>query len=140
MGPIIERVPPLSTINSSIRNHPSLSFTVVINPNSGPDGRPILPDAQYQKAIPYLHRYPNVTLVGYILTRYGKRAMEHAISDINTYNKWAELVPEMGLDGIFIDEVDCDGSEIEYFRGLHKHIKGLKWRRRQPGALKSRLH
>jgi hypothetical protein len=107
---------------------------VVVNPNSGPDGRPDLPDEQYQRAIPYLQGFQNVTLVGYISTVYAKRDIQHSIADIETYWKWNSLKEDMGVDGIFIDEVDNEGVHFEYFDVLSKHIKSKPWKFGKPGT------
>jgi hypothetical protein len=108
---------------------------VVINPNSGPDGRPDLPDEQYQRAIPYLQGFQNVTLIGYISTVYAKRDIQQSIADIETYWKWNGINPDLGIDGIFVDEVDNEGVHFKYFDTLAKHIKGKRWKSGKPGIL-----
>jgi hypothetical protein len=113
---------------------------VVINPNSGPESRPDLPDEQYQRALPYLQEFPNVTLVGYILTWYGKREINVAKTDIDTYWNWDGIAREkgirpLGLDGIFVDEVTCNGENMEYYETLYSYIKSKMWRSGTPGLL-----
>ena len=125
--------------NNRIRKYPQIQFIVVINPKSGPDGRPILPDQQYQRAIPYLQGHRNVTLVGYIKTSYGKRDIKDSVEDIDTYWRWHQesskdqgLGP-MGLDGIFVDEVECLGEQFGYFQSLSRHVKTKKRKSGKPG-------
>lgn len=124
---------------SSVRTYPKLNFTVVINPNSGPDGRPDLPDSQYQRAVPYFQGYANVRLVGYVSTLYAKRAIKDSLNDIDLYWRWKELSlaktahGSMALDGIFIDEVDWNGDKLDYFKTLYGHIKGKLWKTNKPG-------
>src|SRR5271167_1560289 len=96
-----------------IQTYPTVEFIVVINPNSGPDGRPDLPDAQYQRAVPYLQGYQNVAPVRYVKTLYIKQTFQSSKEDVDKYSRWHELsknssMGRMGLDGIFVDEVDCD--------------------------------
>jgi len=103
-----------------------------------------LPDAQYQRAVPYLQGYPNVTLVGYVKTLYGKRMLEDSQNDVNIYWHWDELsrsknIGAMGLDGIFVDEVDCEGENLEYFEALCQHIKAKTWSSGNPGTSYSLL-
>jgi len=122
-----------------IRAHPNLNFIIVINPNSGPDGRPYLPDEQYQRAVPYLQGYPNVKLVGYVKTEYGKRDIEGSKNDIDLYWRWDALSKNnstgpMGLDGVFVDEVDWEGESSNYFESLCLDIKGRRWRSGKPGT------
>src|SRR5215510_12230545 len=74
-----------------IECYPTVHFIVVINPNSGPDGRPDLPDAQYQRAIPYLQGYTNVTLIGYVSTLYGRRLLPEAKNDVDIYWRWHDV-------------------------------------------------
>jgi Spherulation-specific family 4 len=40
----------------------------------------------------------------------------------------------MGLDGIFIDEVDCEGEQLEYFATLVNHVKTHTWRAGNSGT------
>lgn len=122
-----------------IRSHPNLNFVVVINPNSGPDGRPFLPDEQYQRAVPYLQDYPNVRLVGYIKTLYGKRDIENVKHDVDLYSHWHNLsktkkTGPMGLDGIFVDEVDWAGEYSNYMEVLCQHIRSRIWRTDKSGT------
>ena len=126
------------TLTHSIQSYPQLHF---INPNTGPDPQPDLPDSQYRLAVPYLQGYTNVTLVGYVSTLYGKRNVQDSLNDIDLYWRWHELslankdkgIGPMGLDGIFIDEVDCNGDNLEYFETLYRHIKGKVWKSDKPG-------
>jgi hypothetical protein len=90
---------------TAIKAYPSLNFTLVINPASGP-GEGNGPDANYTKEIPVLNSYPNVRLVGYVSTNYTNRNLTLALDDIATYASWAENATYRGLDmqGIFLDE------------------------------------
>ena len=113
----------------------------MINPNSGPDPRPDLPDPQYQRAVPYLQEFSNVTLVGYVSTLYAKREIIGSLEDIDAYWRWDALssakagksLGPMGLDGIFVDEVTCNGENFEYFDTLSHYIKNKSWRAGKPG-------
>ena len=77
--------------------------------------------------------------MGYISTQWGKRDILKSLKDIETYWHWREwsLTKEtgsMGLDGIFVDEVDCNGDFLEYFQRLYEDIKLKSWRRDEAGS------
>jgi hypothetical protein len=126
----------------SIKEYPNLNFIVVINPNSGPGGCPVLPDEQYCAAIPYLRGFNNVTLLGYVRTSYGKRMIRETVGDIDTYWRWHEVSSSpsaatcsrtIGVDGIFIDEVEYSGLHLKYFEQLYRNIKDRRWSSGKPG-------
>jgi hypothetical protein len=121
-----------------IRKYPNLHFIVIINPNSGPGGKPDLPDEHYQSSVPKFQGYSNVTLLGYVHTSYGKRKLKAVTNDVDTYWRWHELSltsvsGPMGLDGIFLDEISSGGEELEYFGTLSRYIRKKRWRYRKPG-------
>lgn len=123
-----------------IRKYPNLHFIVIVNPNSGPGGKPDLPDEHYQTSIPKLQGHSNVTLLGYVHTSYGKRKRKAVKQDVDTYWRWHELSMKsatgpMGLDGIFLDEITSVGEELEYFTTLSQYIRKKRWRYRKPGKL-----
>ncbi|KAF2401639.1 cell surface spherulin 4-like protein [Trichodelitschia bisporula] len=86
-----------------IQSHPSLDFTIVINPASGPGAAP-LPDANYTREIPRLNSYSNVRTVGYVAIDYGRRSIDAAYSDIAQYATWSQKNPKLAMQGIFLDE------------------------------------
>ena len=102
----------------------------------------MLPDEQYCCAIPYLKGFNNVTLLGYVRTSYGKRMIRETVGDIDTYWRWHEVSSSpsaatcsrtIGVDGIFIDEVEYSGRHLKYFEELYRHIKDRKWSSGKPG-------
>ena len=79
-----------------------------------------------------------MTLVGYISTLYAKRDVQESLADIDLYWRWNELslakgIGSMALDGIFIDEVDCNGDELDYFETLYRYIKCKPWKSGKQG-------
>ena len=85
--------------------------------------------------VPSLQEFSNVTLVGYVLTGDGKRESEEVAADIDTYWQWHERGSGMGLDGIFVDEVTCNGEHLDYYEELYGQIKAKTWKSGQPGSL-----
>ncbi|CZT01985.1 related to cell surface protein [Rhynchosporium graminicola] len=89
---------------SAIESHPTLDFTIIINPNSGP-GKTALPDEDYSREIARLNQYPNVYLVGYVNVDWCKRDMEKVCRDIDKYASWGKYGNgEFTMKGIFFDE------------------------------------
>ncbi|TLD38507.1 cell surface spherulin 4-like protein [Venturia nashicola] len=87
----------------SIQTHPSVDFTVVINPASGPGPDP-LPDPNWTKEIERLNTFSNVRTIGYVALDYGKRAVDGAYADIAKYAQWRATNPSLAMQGIFLDE------------------------------------
>ena len=121
-----------------IQKYPNLHFIVIVNPNSGPGGRPDLPDEHYQTSVPKLQGHSNVTLLGYVHTSYGKRKLRAVKQDVDTYWRWHELsiksvTGPMGLDGIFLDETALASEELDYYTTLSRCIRKKRWRYRKPG-------
>ncbi|KAF3934915.1 Spherulin-4 [Dactylella cylindrospora] len=105
-----------------ISRHPDQHFTLVINPNSGP-GTDKYPDAEYTDGIAKLNVYKNVTLVGYVYAKYGRRDIADVVADIEKYANWAEC-PEVDIhiDGIFVDEAPGELGEKKVNVGYMKTI------------------
>jgi len=102
----------------------------------------VLPDEQYCRAIPFLRGFNNVTLLGYVNTSYGKRMICDTVSDIDTYWQWHQVSSSLsraatsrpiGVDGIFVDEVEYSGRHLKYFKELYQYIKARRWSSGKPG-------
>jgi len=88
----------------------------IINPDSGPGGAP---DSTYVTYMNKLHA-AGVTLVGYVHTSYGARAIADVKADIETYaSEWPLIV------GIFLDEAATTASELSYYQQLYTYITGI---------------
>lgn len=83
----------------SLSENPSLNFTVVVNPNSGPGS--IVPDEHYLRELKTLSTYGNARTVGYVSTDYSKRDINLVKQDILTYKQWDA---SYAVTGIFFDE------------------------------------
>ncbi|SPO06304.1 uncharacterized protein DNG_08993 [Cephalotrichum gorgonifer] len=102
---------------SAASNHPNVNFAVIINPDSGP-GTESLPDSNYIEALRSFDQYPNVSLLGYVGTKYGDRDAAHIEADVALYSGWEHEFanlddggPVVSLQGIFLDEIP---AEVEY--------------------------
>lgn len=91
--------------------------TAIMNPDNGPGSAQ---DANYVAAIAKV-RAAGGKVLGYISTRYSKRALSAVVKDINAY------VTFYKLDGIFVDEMSNDNviSHIQYYQSVYNYIKGL---------------
>jgi hypothetical protein len=96
---------PSAYTRGRISSHPTLNFTVVVNPASGP-GPGAGPDANYTREIPRLNAYANVRTVGYVSTDYTKRDLGAILRDVKVYSAWSEnaTIASLGMRGIFLDE------------------------------------
>ncbi|OJJ45020.1 hypothetical protein ASPZODRAFT_70711 [Penicilliopsis zonata CBS 506.65] len=85
-------------------DYPTLNFTVVVNPDSGP-GDAALPSQTYITQIERLNSYDNVQTVGYVRTRYATRNITVVEEEVGVYARWADNSSSLAMDGIFFDEV-----------------------------------
>lgn len=94
-----------NSIYNSIDAHPTLHFSIIINPYNGP-GTDAYPDENYIAAISKLNSYANTRLYGYVHTLEATRAPSAIRADITTYAGWAAYsgAADLRLDGIFFDE------------------------------------
>jgi hypothetical protein len=89
---------------------------LVANPNSGPD---TVVRSQYTQAIATAHA-ASQTIVGYVHTSYGARALSQVEADIDA---WYSFYP--AIDGIFFDEASSDTTTISgYYSPLFTYVKG----------------
>lgn len=87
----------------ALASHPQITFTVIVNPNSGPGDTPH-PNEDYSAALKQLAAYSNVQKVGYVRTGYATRNLSDVISEVNTFNGWTSKDADFAMDGIFFDE------------------------------------
>lgn len=122
---------------AAITSNPTLSFVIIINPNSGPGAPPWWPNADYVREIPRLNSYPNAQTVGYVRTTYCQRPIEEVLEDINTYARRFNANENGGLamSGIFFDETTnvYSGKVKEYLDTISFHVK------QTPGIIGERL-
>jgi hypothetical protein len=97
----------------------------VINPSSGPGGKPLPPGNDYVREVPKLNAHANVITIGYVLTGWCDRPMQTTIDDIDTYADWSKQAKGLGLQGIFLDETPdkFTPQRRDYLEHLQKYIK-----------------
>ncbi|KAF7956169.1 hypothetical protein EAE96_005089 [Botrytis aclada] len=91
---------------TTIPLYPSITYTLIINPHSGPGAFNSFPDPIYIDAIASLNAFENVQLLGYVDTAYMHRTVEDVVAEVDTYNHWqANSEKDIHMHGIFFD--DC---------------------------------
>ncbi|KAF2029229.1 hypothetical protein EK21DRAFT_101299 [Setomelanomma holmii] len=125
----------------ALLDDPSLNFTVIINPSSGP-GSSQHPDVQYTAALTQLAKYPNVNKVGYVRTGYATRNLSDVISELNVYAGWASKDQAFAIDGIFFDESphEYSADAVSFMLNATRAVKDAKFQGaktviRNPGVI-----
>ncbi|GAA6034038.1 hypothetical protein JCM8097_000661 [Rhodosporidiobolus ruineniae] len=111
-------------LQQAATSNPTASFLAILNPNSGPTSDTSDPSMY---CVPVLRQaVPNLTLVGYISTKYGERDAGEVVDEVNTYRKWATtnvsdggVEGTAGIDGIFFDETP---SFTDSTSGMDKYV------------------
>jgi len=109
-----------------ITSRPSLNFTVILNPDSGP-GSSSYPGDDFVPLIQKLNAYSNVQTIGYVRTGYGTRNITNVLDDVTTYSDWATIANATGLavHGVFFDETvsEFSVSAAEYLTTINQAVK-----------------
>lgn len=95
----------------------STPTTAILNPDNGPGKRA---DSGYVSAIAKVHAAGG-KVIGYVSTKYGKRALSAVVQDINLYTQMYQI------DGFFIDEMTSDSTtaHLQFYQSIYNYIKGL---------------
>ncbi|MFP6562190.1 spherulation-specific family 4 protein [Paraburkholderia sp. B3] len=95
----------------------SAPTTAILNPDNGPGKKA---DSAYFAAIAKVHAAGG-KVIGYVSTKYGKRALAAVVQDINLYTQMYQI------DGFFIDEMTTDSktADLQFYQSIYNYIKGL---------------
>jgi hypothetical protein len=111
---------------SAIAANPSLTFNLIINPNSGP-GSSAYPDSDTIAGLGQLNTYPNVNTLGYVYVDWCARSESDVQAEVNTYAGWKSYTggQDIHVDGIFFDEAPADysSSDVAYMRTVTGYVK-----------------
>jgi Spherulation-specific family 4 len=122
----------------SIQRYPTLPFTIIINPNSGPgEGEDPVPDERYTFEIARLNSFPNVTLLGYVRIDYCKREINKVLRDVSYYARWAGLKLDGNVDPKYVPEIKVSSFEYEAATHEQQPGKGRPAVKPKPNFLKS---
>ncbi|AEO56670.1 hypothetical protein MYCTH_2301831 [Thermothelomyces thermophilus ATCC 42464] len=117
-------------IKAALAANPSVTATIIINPNNGPgDANQGIDDPQYVAGTKALAALPNVRLIGYVHTSTDWGATRCNVpwssitADIRKWSTWVDRGVPIG--GIFIDEAPADTSNdcVNYMRNLTTFIR-----------------
>lgn len=114
-----------SPIYNSLSANPSLNFTIIVNPDSGPGAAPY-PEDDYITAVAKLNAYPNANVLGYVHVLSTDRSISEVESDIDTYAGWSTYSESnIQVDGIFFDEApnDYSSATYSYMRNVAAHAR-----------------
>lgn len=115
-------------VHSYSKANPTVSWILIINPNSGP-----IKDAQDPSlyCVPKLRQTmgTDVEIVGYVRTGYNDRNLREIKRDVDMYKSWNGIKVEGGkypkLDGIFYDETsDTTTTRLKAFATYAKSAFG----------------
>lgn len=105
---------PWTAIYDSIVANPTVTFDIIINPDSGP-GSSDLPDPPYITAIAQLNSYPNTNLHGYVHTLYAAETLAAIEANVTKYANWDSYTEaNISLAGIFFDESVYAYTAVDY--------------------------
>jgi Spherulation-specific family 4 len=85
----------------------------IVNPNSGPGGKP---NADYLQGMKLIQQ-AGAKMIGYVSTDYGKRPWAKVQADIDLYDKY------FSVSGIFLDETASDPKLLSHYAQIYKYIK-----------------
>jgi hypothetical protein len=91
---------------------------VIINPDSGPGAHA---DPAYTLQVARAHAASStLSVLGYVHTSYGRRAMADVRADVAAFFDWYDV------DGIFVDEVSSDAAAVSYYASVAAFIRGQR--------------
>ncbi len=93
-----------------------IPVVAIINPNSGPGGKP---NSDYTQGLKLLQT-GGVKTIGYVATNYGKRPIDQVKADVDLYEV------HFNVQGIFLDEGVSDAKQLSYYGEIYRYIKSKK--------------
>ncbi|KAM0139142.1 hypothetical protein ACHAO1_003013 [Botrytis cinerea] len=92
-------------VTDAIATYPSLPFTIIVNPDSGPGVLHEYPEDEYISGITNLTKHDNVKLLGYVDTRFMDKSTSEVDQEVETYKYWSTYTKaNIAIDGIFFDD------------------------------------
>lgn len=111
-------------MSRSIKANPTVFFTVIVNPSSGP-GPSLLPDSAFQTGVASLRAAgSNSLVVGYIATGYGSKGANEVEGEIARYAGWPTTAR---LDGIFFDEAPNSADKLSIYQLYSDSVRAKSW-------------
>jgi hypothetical protein len=128
----------LLTMNRIIK-HQENQFTIIINPENS-SGNTTHPSTFFLEALKTLTVYPNVCVVGYIDTDYGKRENTSVFADVAAYATWSKRSNETALHGVYFDRTPWQDNKTSLAKAyLHNITAAVRdshgWANNLPGLV-----
>ncbi len=97
-------------------NYPDIEIVAIVNPSNG--------DFDSQNS-DFVHGIEDlvdadIKVVGYIYTKYGNRDISEVTRNLDA---WQEYYQDIGVSGIFYDEVSTSDDDLEYYSNLSNEAK-----------------
>ena len=96
--------------------YPNAQIVAIVNPNNGHFREK---NSDFTKGIRDLIA-AKIKVVGYVYTKYGNRATQEVIDDIEA---WSRYYQEEGVSGIFFDEVSTNRSKLAHYTNLSSEAR-----------------
>jgi hypothetical protein len=110
---------------AAARDHPSVAWLAVVNPDSGPGGAglPGNNDVNYISGTSQLNALDNVAPIGYVRTNYSQSSLDQLKSNISQWQTWSTYAAaDIAIHGLFFDESSNNftylSEAIDYARGV----------------------
>lgn len=114
-------------VYSAAAQYTNVAFTVIINPDNGPDTGSTTPDPSYMVGLQKLSSYPNIQVLGYVHQSYGARSYADVMADVTTWSIWGNSnMYGNAISGIFFDEGPSDtGDDQKYAQKINTATKAM---------------
>ncbi|KAK6516054.1 hypothetical protein TWF506_005967 [Arthrobotrys conoides] len=110
----------------SINSNPSVTFNIIVNPNSGPGDLNSYPNDDWKSVLSYANSLNNTNLIGYIDSNPTNIPVSVYKPQIQTYRNWANFSgKDIPVDGIFVDDMAYSASSNSYYTTFANNIKSI---------------
>ncbi|KAK6535774.1 hypothetical protein TWF281_000026 [Arthrobotrys megalospora] len=110
----------------SITANPSVTFNIIVNPNSGPGNLYSYPNDDWKSVLSYANSLNNTQLIGYVDSNPTNIPVSTYKPQIQTYKNWANFTSkDIHVDGIFVDDMAYSASTKSYYTTFANNIKSV---------------
>ena len=96
--------------------NPNIDIVAIVNQSNGHFTQK---DTNYSRGIQDLIE-AKIKVVGYVYTKYGDRATDEIVADIES---WSQFYKDDGVSGIFFDQVSTDTTKLTYYSNLSSQAR-----------------
>tara|TARA_R110002050_G_scaffold190311_3_gene324956 strand:+ start:3094 stop:3738 length:645 start_codon:yes stop_codon:yes gene_type:complete len=95
--------------------YPNVPVIAIVNSNNGPSS---CGNSDYVSGVQVL-KNGGVSMIGYVYTGYGERALEDIFADIDS---WKACPYGSDLAGVFLDETSDDPWRVPYYKRIYRKV------------------